>query len=126
MLGMARHTKTDPAREAAEQRLADIIEALQVDPGAPITRMRALSSEGYAAAGHLFAFIGTDARLVVKLPAMRVDDHEASGTGSRMQMGERLMKQWAAIPTDVDQEVWAGAVAEAYLFVTAQGSAGDS
>lgn len=119
MPGMPRKPP-DPARAEAEQRLADAIGAIEQVPAAPVTRKRALVGQGYAVGGRLFAFVGTVGMLIVKLPTARIDDHEGAGTGERVAMGGRVMREWVGIADAADQGVWVEAVAEAYAFAASR------
>lgn len=115
MPGMPRKSP-DPMRVQAEARLADAVAGLEQDPAAPIVRKRALVGEGFAVGGKLFAFVGTVGVLIVKLPTARIDDHEGAGTGERVAMGGRVMREWVGLGDDAGQGVWAAAVAEAYAY----------
>ena len=56
--------------------------------GAPGLRVR----------GKVFAFRGGDGRLIVKLPPARVAQVEESGSGRRVAMGGRVMREWIECP----------------------------
>jgi hypothetical protein len=74
--------------ETAERLLAD-------DPALEQGRM--MSATGLKIAGKFFAMV-VRGELVVKLPAARVDELEASGTGRRFDPGHgRLMKEWIGL-----------------------------
>jgi hypothetical protein len=78
--------------EAAARLLAD-------DPALQPGRM--MSATGLKIGGKFFAMV-VRGELVVKLPAARVDELEASGTGRRFEPGKgRPMKEWIGLrPAD--------------------------
>jgi hypothetical protein len=78
--------------EAAAQLLAD-------DPA--LQRGRMFTATGLKIGGKFFAMVARG-ELVVKLPAARVDELEASGTGRRFEPGKgRRMKEWIGVkPAD--------------------------
>jgi hypothetical protein len=100
----------DPRRvfaDLAAEHLADP----EVAPG------RMLHAEAVTVHGNTFAFV-TGTRLVVKLPAARVDELVAAGRGERFGPGERVMREWAGVPVDGDgDEGWRGLMAEARAYV---------
>lgn len=49
--------------------------------------------------GKAFLFATRDV-LVMKLPAGRIDELELDGSGQRMTMGTRAMKEWIAVGAD--------------------------
>jgi hypothetical protein len=66
----------------------------------------------------IFAMLGREGELVVKLPKDRVDQVVASGAGGRFDARRdgRLMKEWATIPVGRGRE-WGRLVDEALEFV---------
>jgi len=86
--------------EAAFERLAAALSKdKRVDP--PETaKAKGFGSKGLKVARKMFAF-HSKGRLVVKLPADRVEALVATGTGERFDPGHgRLMKEWLAISYD--------------------------
>jgi len=84
--------------EAAFERLATALSKdKRVDP--PETaKAKGFGSKGLKVARKLFAF-HSKGRLVVKLPADRVEALVTAGTGERFDPGHgRLMKEWLAVP----------------------------
>ena len=66
--------------------------------------------------GRIFAILAHD-RLVVKLPAKRVEELVASGLGRRFDPGHgRLQREWLDVDGD-DFETWVGLATEAEAFV---------
>jgi hypothetical protein len=73
-------------------------------------------SEGLRVSGKIFAML-VRGELVVKLPAVRVEELAASGVGRRFDPGHgRLMKQWATVPPSAAAR-WGALVDEARAFV---------
>jgi hypothetical protein len=54
-------------------------------------------SPGLRVGGKIFAFLGHDARLIVKLPRARVLELIAAGVAHEVTMGTRSMREWIAI-----------------------------
>jgi TfoX/Sxy family transcriptional regulator of competence genes len=99
----------------AEERFAAISDALLCDPA--ITHKKMFGSMGLSVGGKVFAML-VKGRLVVKLPAARVDDLLASGAGERFDPGHgRLMKEWASVGPQAE---WPKLVEEARAFVEAR------
>lgn len=63
----------------------------------------------------MFAFIGRDGELLIKISENRVRALVAEGTGSPMTIRERTMREWIRIPASAD---WAPFVIEAHAFGT--------
>jgi TfoX/Sxy family transcriptional regulator of competence genes len=77
---------------------------------------RAFGSTSLKTAGRIFAML-VNGRLIVKLPARRVEELVESGTGERFDPGHgRLMREWLSIDSDSD-DVWRTLAAEAEGFV---------
>ena len=68
----------------------------------------------------VFAMLGAQGELVVKLPRDRVDALVASGAGARFdpRRDGRLMKEWATVPIARSGQ-WGRLVGEAFEFVGA-------
>ena len=101
--------------EAVFQRLsAAISKDKRVDP--PETaKAKGFGSKGLKVARRMFAF-HSKGRLVVKLPAERVEALVAAGTGKRFDPGHgRLMKEWLAVG-DKDKRLWPRLAREALEF----------
>ena len=94
--------------DTAERLLAD-------DPALEQGRM--MSATGLKIGGRFFAMV-VRGELVVKLPAGRVDELEASGTGRRFEPGRgRRMKEWIGLRPD-DEAACEAYMAEARGFVS--------
>ena len=83
-------------------------------PGVDIGPM--FGSEGLRIRGKVFAFVGFQGALALKLPAERVDELDGVAGMQRMAMRERAMREWLTVPTDAADR-WRPLVADAYAFV---------
>jgi hypothetical protein len=83
------------------------------------------ATPGLRVAGKIFAMLGHEGELIVKLPNDRVDELVASGDGARFDPRNdgRLMKEWVTIPV-CHSPAWQDPADEALGFVrSAAGSA---
>jgi len=79
---------------------------------------RMMTATGLKTGGKFFAMV-VRGELVVKLPADRVDELEASGTGRRFEPGRgRVMKEWIGL-TPADEDACEAYMVEARGFVSA-------
>lgn len=86
---------------------------------AALERARMFGSAGLKTGGKFFAMV-TKGELVVKLPAERVDELVAAGTGHPFDPGHgRLMREWISL-RPADEAACAAYVVEARSFVAAQ------
>ncbi|KZF09306.1 MAG: hypothetical protein WBA81_06900 [Rhodococcus sp. (in: high G+C Gram-positive bacteria)] len=74
--------------------------------------------------GKVFAFVGFDGALIVKLPHARIVQLASQGTAEQVTMGKRTMREWAEIallssPRST-ADLWFGLVEEAHKFVSSQ------
>jgi TfoX/Sxy family transcriptional regulator of competence genes len=108
-------TKVAQDSEAAFARIA---EELSKDPrvDAPeMARAKGFGSKGLKVARKLFAF-HSKGRLVVKLPADRVEALASSGKAKQFDPGHgRLMKEWVGVDYDA-QSLWPTLAREALEF----------
>lgn len=82
---------------------------------------RAFGSNALKTDGRIFALSSHD-RLVVKLPAKRVEALIADGAGRRFDPGHgRLMREWLDVGVE-DPETWRDLATEALAYVSAQGT----
>ena len=82
---------------------------------------RGFGSTSLKTGGRMFAMLAHE-RLVVKLPAKRVEELEASGIGRRFDPGHgRLQREWLDVSGD-DFELWVELATEAEAFVARQGA----
>jgi hypothetical protein len=90
--------KSSGDSEGEFARLAEMISKdRRVDPP-DRARAKGFGSKGLKVARKLFAFHSSKGRLVVKLPADRVEALVSEGNGERFDPGHgRLMKEWLAV-----------------------------
>jgi hypothetical protein len=110
----------------AEERFDALVETLAKErgvtpPGA--SPARGFGSNALKVDGSIFAMLAYG-RLVVKLPAARVTELLADGTGGPFSAGKgRPMREWVSV--DVDHgDLWEGLAREALLFVGAPSGSG--
>jgi hypothetical protein len=104
-----------------QERFATIVEELLSYPDVtPPSDGKGFGSSGLKCKQKIFAML-VNGRLVVKLPAPRVDELIASGDGERFDPRHdgRLMKEWVTIePTSA--EAWLPLAREAMEFVASK------
>jgi hypothetical protein len=109
--------------EASETGFARIAKALSKDPRVDdpsVARGKGFGSTGLKVARKLFAFNSSKGRLVVKLPAERVDALVSSGKGRYFDPGHgRLMKEWLAVERR-NKALWLRLAREALEFAAAR------
>jgi hypothetical protein len=102
------------------RRLLDTLATDYLDkPG--VSRGRMFASEGLKINGKIFAFIGSDDRLIIKIPADRILDLVNDGTAARLTQGKRTMREWVGVPLvggRVGADRWAALVAESFAYVS--------
>lgn len=107
---------SDPARALLDDLAAEFLREPDVELG---TMFR---SPGLRVAGKIFAFLGRDRRLIVKLPRHRAAEVVQAGAAREVTIGKRTMKEWVAFPVD-DEDLggtlttWRHAAREAHDFV---------
>lgn len=82
-----------------------------------IEQARMMNAVGLKVAGKFFAMV-VDGDLVVKLPARRVEELVASGTGRPFESGRRVMREWVRL-RPADETACAAYADEARAFVAA-------
>ncbi len=104
----------------AEERFARLVNEVAHHTGVevPGPSRRGFGSQALKVNGSIFAML-TGGRLVVKLPAQRVEELIRSAIGSPFESGKgRPMKEWVAVTTD-DEETWLALAREALDYVGA-------
>ncbi len=85
-----------------------------------VTMGRMFSSEGLAVLGKIFAFVGRDGRLVLKLPLARAEALKDEGVTEAVVLGGRTMREWVSIGVpDPQPGVWPELMEEAHTYVAA-------
>ncbi|MFI7063561.1 hypothetical protein ACIBL3_21430 [Kribbella sp. NPDC050124] len=100
-----------------EERFADLVDELLELPGVtPPGAGRGFGSSALRAGGRIFAMLADD-RLVVKLPAARVDELVTAGDGIRFDANKGVpMKEWLSVDPDARLS-WRQLADEALAFV---------
>jgi hypothetical protein len=111
-----------PNRDLLERLAADFLD----DPGVAAGTM--FRGPGLWVGGKVFAFLGHDGRLIVKLPGDRAGALVAGGTAEPVVLGKRTMREWVGFPAREDSTetlaLWRGVAREAYGYVGASGGQG--
>ncbi|WP_049793712.1 MmcQ/YjbR family DNA-binding protein [Hoyosella subflava] len=80
-------------------------------------------SPGLRVGGKVFAFLGSNGELIVKLPRTRAAELVDEGTAEAVVMGKRTMRKWILLPARGDSAskltLWRDLAYEAYRFVGA-------
>lgn len=89
---------------------APFLERDDVDPG------WIFGSEGLRVRGKIFAFLGHEGDLVVKVPRERADALVTDHGARRLRTGTREMKEWVVLEQR-QAELWAPATEEAFAYL---------
>jgi hypothetical protein len=104
------------ATEHWETLVADMLAGGQATYGNAEGPQRAFGATSLKTGGKIFAMLVTG-RLVVKLPATRVEQLVAEGAGERFDPGHgRIQKEWLAVHGS-DPEQWHALATESESFV---------
>jgi hypothetical protein len=109
--------QSDPDLNKAEQLFRKVTARYLRDPR--VSEGTGFGSRpGLRVGKKVFAMLGAEGELVVKLPKDRVDTLVESGAGARFdpRRDGRLMKEWATVPVSRGRQ-WGRLVGEAYEFV---------
>ena len=83
-----------------------------------VTMGRMFASEGLAVHGKIFAFVGRDGRLVLKLPRARAEELKLASVTEPVTLGGRTMREWVGVPLpDNPPGRWGGLMEEAHTYV---------
>jgi hypothetical protein len=107
---------SEPEELQAEERFERLAGRFLADPA--VSQGTGFgSSAGLRVGKKIFAMLGREHELIVKLPKERVDELVASGAGARFEPRRdgRLMKEWVTVPAG--QGDWERLVSEAFEFV---------
>lgn len=94
--------------------LSALVSELPAHP--PVTQGRMFTGDGVKVHEKIFAFIGRNGDLVVKLPHARVRDLVASRSGDPVVMGVRTMREWVRLSAEAGVGAWSEVLDEAYRF----------
>ena len=102
-------------REPADTLLARLAEPYLGKPGVSWGRM--FSTDGLSLRGKIFAVVNHSGNLMVKVPAARADELDASGAAQRMVMHGREMREWVEMPLERGEAAWSELLAEAHDYL---------
>lgn len=102
------------ASPGAHELFGELVDEFSPRDGVDLGPM--FGSAGLRIRGKVFAFVASRDVLAVKVPAKRASELEAGGTAPRMVMGERVMRQWVAVPVEA-HDLWPLLAEEALAFV---------
>lgn len=106
------------AREEARRRAHALFDPIAAEyltrDGVDIGRM--FGSEGLRIRGKIFAFVGFDGALMLKLPADRTDALVAEAAADRLVMRGSEMREWVTVDQGRGAS-WRALIDEAYAFV---------
>jgi len=105
------------AYAAGVAALYDLVSELPARP--PVTQGRMFNGDGLRVRGRMFAFIGRNGDLVVKLPEPRVRHLVDQHAGRPVVMGARTMREWARFPAEAGVGRWSEMLEEAYGYALA-------
>ncbi|MBO2455412.1 MmcQ/YjbR family DNA-binding protein [Actinomadura barringtoniae] len=78
-------------------------------------------SPGLRVGGKIFAFLGFEGQLIVKLPRERAVELVGAGTAEEVVMGTRRMREWISFPCGDDRDatlvLWRDVAQEAFTYV---------
>jgi hypothetical protein len=108
-----------------DDRNLDLLEGIAEDfDDAPEVEMATMfRSPGLRVGGKIFAFLGFEGQLIVKLPRERAVELVDAGTAEEVVMGKRRMREWIAFPAHDDRAatlaLWRNVAQEAHGYVDA-------
>ncbi|MEV6284847.1 hypothetical protein [Kribbella sp. NPDC051770] len=107
-----------PERRRGQELLDQLAEAYDGVPG--VDRAAMFGSEALRVLSRgepkVFAFVGREGELVVKLPGPRVKELRA-GDGREVRVGRNPAREWVGLPYSDDPQRWRDLLAEAHAFV---------
>ncbi|WP_100813295.1 hypothetical protein [Microbacterium lacus] len=101
-------------REQAHEIFDPIAERFLSRDGVDIGRM--FAGEGLRIRGKIFAFVGLDGDIMIKVPAPRTAELIEAGDAERVVMRGSPMREWVTVPAS-RSERWGQLMEEAYVFV---------
>lgn len=109
-------------RQAPNRDLLDrIAEDFAHEPDVTVSTM--FRSPGLRVRSKIFAFLGHQGELIVKLPSARANQLVDAGTAEQVVMGNRTMREWIACPMREDRTatlaLWRDIAREAHKYVDA-------
>ncbi|MEV5892421.1 hypothetical protein [Nonomuraea fuscirosea] len=99
--------------------LEEIAEDFSNDPDVAMATM--FRNPGLRTGGKIFAFLGHDGELIVKLPQDQARRLLDAGTAAPVTMGTRTMREWVAFPAQQSDTatlaLWRNAAHDAHHYV---------
>jgi TfoX/Sxy family transcriptional regulator of competence genes len=101
----------------------DLLDAIAADfeDDQEVTMGTMFRSPGLRVGGKIFAFLGYDGELIVKLPGDRVRELVDDGAAEQVTMGKRTMREWVTLPVPADRTArlssWRSLAHEAHQYV---------
>lgn len=112
---------TDKPEAPGRALLDQIAEDFDNEPDIAFGTM--FRSPGLRVGGKIFAFLGHDGQLIVKLPSDRAGEFVDAGTAEKVVMGKRTMREWIAFPAQDNDAatltLWREVTHEAHRYVDA-------
>jgi hypothetical protein len=110
----------DPGGRMTDRELLDrVAEDFHHEPGVVLGTM--FRSPGLRVGRKIFAFLGSQGQLIVKLPNDRAGQFVDAGIAERVVMGKRTMREWVAFPNGEDRTatlaLWREVAREAHRYV---------
>ncbi|GAB2584165.1 hypothetical protein [Kribbella endophytica] len=99
------------------QQLLDELAAVYDDVPA-VDRAPMFGSEALRVGRKVFAFVGREGQLIVKLPAPKVAELLAAGEAEPVHVGRNPTREWAGVPYPADLAQWRDLLAKAHTFVS--------
>ncbi len=106
------------ADRARGQQLLDEL-AAAYDDVPDVDRAPMFGSEALRVGRKVFAFVGREGQLIVKLPAPKVAELLAAGEAEPVHVGRNPTREWAGLPYSEDHTRWRDLLTEAHEFVAA-------
>jgi TfoX/Sxy family transcriptional regulator of competence genes len=110
---------TDGRNTPHRDLLEEIAEGFSNEPDVTMGTM--FRSPGLRAGGKIFAFLGHDGELIVKLPQDRTRQLVDAGTAEHVTMGTRTMREWVALPAQESDTatltLWRNVAHDAHQYV---------
>jgi hypothetical protein len=124
-----------PDRARGQHLFDELAAAYDEVPG--VDRAPMFGSEALRVGRKVFAFVGREGQLIVKLPAPKVTELLAAGEAEPVHVGRNATREWAGIPYPTDPhggdgehrgaDCWRALLSEAHKFVgTGDPARGDS
>jgi len=105
----------DLRRDTGQRLLDDLATAYLDHPD--VDRGAMFGSQALRVLGKVFAFIGSEGELVVKVPAERATVLIEDGTAARIRIGRNPAREWIGVPVAATDR-WSGLLAQSLRHVS--------